>query len=633
MAELSDRPPVEATPPPEGVATREQVMKAFNGTTHRWGVKIERLHRDIAPNIEIDDLADTGLLTNQQRNQFAAFRTFQKGLRGMSGHGILVITDRPEHALKTTFKNPETGEIYERNEGLDVSGLIASAKDDIANTKAELEQQRASRWSSPQMIERLEGQLRTYQEEARVLEDSSIPYTEAFPNALDESNPMEKSRIAEEARRIWKNPLTSTGSQEEDKQAAIARLKDSRLLQVPKKEETTAFPSKEVPQLFPSDPVRDKIGVVHEEMGHTFGGFAEEPAPAELPSDPAVIVIPPPSNGPRSSSESRPVTIEGKFSELEGLSYASRVREFMRDLIGIGVLGVDALVNKIRGFRERWGERESKVDPAIARKVDALMRIRATGEQRRRCRLAVLPLVLVLLAGIPRDTIGAVQSGQDSRVPASAGAGESGPKPPPETRSPFMTTEPTTLQEFASGRGLGNNQYAWNDFTIRDDFQEKIQPNNPSADPYNIEGYSVKGLAEADLAKAMNPDVAQEAAQLGSQNIAHSEGDPKMLKTLELLKKELDSYYGSGTFDQMVGDFTSRIRASIIYSKENKRPGLLSPVVDGDKIVLGNVWKMNVNSDNLDTWFKLKTAGSGLDPRKWQEISENITQQVREETQ
>lgn len=650
MTEIVPPVRVEGLPPPEASASREQVMKAFNRAAHRWEGKINGIHREINPNVEIDDLADTGRLSAQQRNQFAQFRNFQKGVRGMTGQQILVLVDsQRKDAVTTSFRNPETGEVYTREEGLDISGLIDSVREDIVSAREYI-----SRY--PSSVSYMQDRLDTYEGELRILEGSSVPYEEAFPNALDENDPVERARIAEESRRIWKNPLTSTGSVEDDKKVAVDRLRASRLLRIPAKAAAEAA----------STSVRAEAPVVYiEPLPKAEGDGTTLPEAAPLEAGTAAA-----------AEAAGPVVGE--------------LGSFLTDLASRGpeAATTEAVVAGIRGIADRLGDETRIADPVIAERVATLSRIRIPQSHRGRLLLALLPLAALLLLGIGirqrsnfdvaasnrNAAATASQAPQTEPAPIPTATAESGlaiqkPFVGPMEQNPFYKRQPDTIQGFRDGMGLlDNGKFIEADFTLRDDYRDKIDPDNKNPNIYPKEGYSVKGMVEADIAEVMNPDLQEDAERLEAEGKVLSEADPRISRTLELLKEKIDSYYGDGTFDNMISDFTERMKKAIIIANENQanpfnrvlmtpyhlyspdeygpdgffneQAGQEATVRSDSQITQGRFKKWGIRDEDFDKWFALATFNwdfsqgkdlNTLDTRKWREMRDQINAQLASE--
>lgn len=623
---------IDLVPSHEGAAGREQVMQAFNSAASRWSAKINRLHSNVDPRIEIDDLADTGRLTGDQRKQFADYRTFQKGVRAISGSDFLILHDGQRKDTTTiSFQNPDTGEVYQREEGLDINGLITSTREDVESVRAELNQARGRKYSSPFTISHLESTLSGYENELKLLEDNSVSYPEAFPHALDENDPVEKARIAEEARRVWKNPLTATESNEGNRQAAKARLAEARLLRVPKKDEAKAAEVVSQPYQIPdSEPLPPPI-------------FAEPWVAGGIPpkvdkeafTTPEMVIVSPPSKGPGRSPEPQ-ITIEGKFSELDGSSYASRFREFIIDSI---YLGAWAVTDRIREFRQRWGERESRVDPVTAHKVDILMRTRIPHSLTKDRRLLVLPLVLALLAFIPKDSIAYTPSiGSDY---AAAG----GMATPGESKTPKPTEQSSIPTISKEARDLQNFEYFWEnakfvtaDYTMRSDYKDRVYPGGEGSFQLKYgEEYSVRGMVESDIARTVNPELNRKALDLESSKQVLPEDDDRLNETVGLFRQKIDDYYGEGTYNAMVDAFTNRMKRMI---RSHNWPNLpISPDPtrwNDDQIHHAKFEKWVIEDRDIGSYLDLRLKwrqstgqDSDLKLNKWEDIRDEVNEEVK----
>lgn len=348
------------------------------------------MHGAINPRIEIDDLADTGLLTTEQRDRLGEFRTFEKGVRALTGNGMLSLhTNQKVDSIVATFRDPQTGENYSREEGLDIAPLIRSAREDV-----ELARNDSGRQHFPQLTETYDRKLREAEERLRVLEENSVAYTEAFPNALDESNPVERARIAEEARRVWKNPLTRTGSIEGDKRVAVERLRSARLLKVPGKEEPKAATLTPVrPTPTPETPLPTPI----------------RPTPPVAPSEGSDAAKPWEPRSYFDTSLRRTDPEEAAYRRL-----VSSIRES-----GMGTRPSD-IADRIRTFRDDSLSRLRAKDPLRAAKVDRLLNIKMPAVNRNRLFVLLLPLLLFLNNDSSPRSAANINEAQNAKSPQAA---------------------------------------------------------------------------------------------------------------------------------------------------------------------------------------------------------------------
>lgn len=233
-------PKIEALPSPE--TSREGVMRVVNDVASSWRMKINRSHREINPFVELDDLANTPLnehqsaLFAQSRDEFGAYRRYEKDVRALTGQGDLgLFNGQPRDTITRRFRNLETGEFEERDEGLDVSDLIGHLDSEIGKVRAEIESQRSFIEPSDWYIQYQQKRISGFERQRATLVANSEPYPEVIPHALDDNDMVERSRIATEAARVWKEPLNATGFAGSDKSVAVARLRKAMLLKLPPK--------------------------------------------------------------------------------------------------------------------------------------------------------------------------------------------------------------------------------------------------------------------------------------------------------------------------------------------------------------------------------------------------------------
>lgn len=605
MAEVS-QVTAEITPSSEGSASREQVINAFNSAASRWKIKADHLHSSINGHLEMDDLADTDLLTQEQRDQLGSYRSFQKGTRRLTGSDYVSLSrllfpggkdtittsfatsDEPEEPSKIYIANKGgyvvrerslVQEPYTREEGLDVSGLIKSAREDVENTRTKLEADRNSKYPlDTGLVEYLQDRLSEEESQLRTLEENSAPYAEAFPNALNESDPVEKARIAEETKRVRENPLTSTGSVERDRQVAIERLKQSRLLKIPEKV------------------------TVHEPQPWTAEDYVRDQAEVASPNAAAVI-------------------------------------ETIRDIARTDKTG------------------EFEMTPETARKVSRLMRIRIPEFNKRNLRTLLLPLVVALLVLIPRGSSIGVEAldRRNSQPPiatvvTTSEVNSSGAVPSSarilEARDLYETQEPNNLDAFREFGGWKNSEFRDIDYTIRDDYKTKIGDTTRlwTSEMDQLEGYSLKGLTESMIAELVNPHLAQRVEQLHAEGKNLPETDYELNRTLDLLKDKTDPSR-RGIYKNMIADFTRRMgrlipRANGGYNEitqlgedggyynipilwHNDR----DPFSYEPKIVVGKFKAWVPKDRDMDTWYRLNFGN----PTQWHAIRDEINEQLAQE--
>lgn len=665
--------------PVESAASRAGVMQSFNDAAFRWEVKISTLHNQINPYVEIDKLKGTDSHTPGQEREvndadlqkFAKFRTFTQGIRGLnaSPHPIL-FDSQPSDTLTVSFKNAQTGEVIHRQEGPDISGLIESAKEDVRL----IQEQLAQSVNSPQMRSQLEEQLQTYQKDVQNLEANSVPYIQEIPDALNEANPVEKGRITEEARRIWDYPLTRKPAMEEDWAAAKDRLQNARLLKIPKK--TISEPK---PYVSPVPPLQASTGINNpwlnpepvipqapileatppiptpkpiEEHKTIKTGEYISPKAAPKPADTfrtEVIDSTPVSEG-RIPSE---VTEKGFISKIRKLfkdsseeSTSSDLPSLYKDIVTKGATTAAELTERINEYARKLHERGMEIEPVVARKVERLTKIKIPEIHRKDLRFLLLPAAAILLALCnPADT----KAVPKPSVPPSGGAPSTPapefkpPVPLPPSLEPYLPPIqpkqpyesiyhqpflPKTMDEFRNGVGYRVAGEA--DYTQGDDYQEKLDPDNPNRDINTLKGYSVRGLTEAEIAYFMNPYLNQrERQRLLFKGEIIPPDDEQLNKTLILLKEKFDAYYGEGTYQAMIDDFTERMKAVITQETSQRNPAI-HPILN-DKIIEGRFYSWSPTDEETDRWFELKTANSGLTPTRWRRIVDDITIQLREE--
>ncbi len=346
---------VEAAP---NVETRGRVLNAVSNAAYRWEDKIRKMHSGINPFVEIDELQNTGVLTDQQRSQFAAFRNFQRGVRALTGAGHLSLGSLRRDTIPTSFRDLDTQETRTRDEDLNVAGLIESTREDINISTKELE-----RTVNESRRAQLENRIQQYRDDLTVLEGNSVPYEEAFPNALDDNDMVERSRIAAEAWHITNEPLATTGSGAGDKQLAISRLRGAILLKIPPKTPTVATESK----------------------------FNEYGEIEDLP--PAIFS----NNG--SIGEEGTIYDESGFGRHSNTSFFGGIgREAKYAVQDIG----DEVKDLIEDLRYKAGAQIDRLEPHIAARVERLKKIKVSDSSKKR--LMIVPLVLLLLASTSRST-------------------------------------------------------------------------------------------------------------------------------------------------------------------------------------------------------------------------------------
>lgn len=594
MAEIATPPPPtntrEGAPRPETGANREQVIKAVSNAGHRWDGKVEAEHNRIDPFTEIDDLADTGSLTLEQKQMFGAFRNYQKGVRAINGLGVIGLYPARD-TLTASFRNPDTGELIKREERLDIADLISSARDDIEKKRADVEKNTAE-GRSGWYVDQSRKDLADYEAELRVLEENSEP---AFPNGLDESSPEVRGRIEEEARRIAKNPLTATGSDDGNWQAAKERLGKARLLNIP-----AARPVEQNPADIRIRPDGSAVRIPRPTRPGTVRAEATiTPTPTKTPTP---TVTPTPTSTPTARGTYGPGPSGGGGGPE--LSAAA----------GTETALAEAALQSVRtmGFGEAI-----KQEPATAGKVLRLLKTRLPEFNKRNLRLMLLPLAAALLAiGIPRDTYPTGKS-PDSAVspvvtPVSPGlviTPETSIRPGMKLPAPGPSGGPLPVE--ATPTPKPSVKLTSVDYSIRGDY--------PSA-----EGYSVRGMVESDIARVMNSELAKQADKLEEQGKPLAEDNPALVKTIELARQKLDAAYGQGTYDSMVADFTQEMKNQI--AKNNPKPVLGGE--NNGQILDGKFDKWDIGIHDLDAWLRYRHQV--VDPNQIGKISAQVTQEVTE---
>ena len=378
MPEQTSPVATETLPSAENSATREQVVQAFNNAAFRWRSKIDTLHNNINPNLEIDRLVGTDkdtpgqkkLMTEEEKTQFAKFRTFQQGVKGLNrSDNPILYESQDSDDLTVSFRNADNGEVIHRKEGLDVSGLIESAKEDVEKARLRVSQSAGL----PEMQAHPQKVLSEYQEDLRILEENSTPYSETFPDALNESNPVEKGRITEEARRIWDYPLTRKDTMEGDWAVAKERLQKARLLKIPGKSESSK----------PTTKATLQYEIASNPISPTTSGFEK---PTETPhfNDYGEII--------------------NDKSIVDKTSYPDRIKKWFEDLKKSGSKSAGEIVDKIRGLRDGLNVEKAKLDPEIAKKVNKLMNTNFARNSGINRRILLIPIVLLLMASA-KDSI------------------------------------------------------------------------------------------------------------------------------------------------------------------------------------------------------------------------------------
>lgn len=650
----------EGTPFPEGPTSKEQVIQAFNDASLRWQAKIHKLREDINPNLEIDNLVGTDPhtpgqkrpLTEADRVKFAEYRTFVKGVKGLTRNDYPAIYDpQTTDELTVSFRNSQTGEVIHRQENLDISGLIESASEDVELAR----QQLASAQSLTGFRSLFEKKVHDYERDLKILKDNSTLYTEMFPDALNEANPVEKGRIREEARRIWDHPLTRKPTMQEDWETAKDRLKNARLLKIPPKEESQP-PSREEPLVAITStssvqphrpdtyPEPTTFPLAYPLLPTSPYSPASSPLrgmEASLPFPPKAYRTPPPF-----PAETPKPKIHKEYDDNNLGDIYRKVVSDLKNFINKKAaendeFTVEDIEYRIRNWSGILGKETRKYDPVISKKVEKLKEIKIPDRHRFGLGVLLLPVAVVLLALCnPADTKGVPKPSE----PPTGGAPSA---PAPEFKPPLPTTNlpqtpefpptiqppevpptserplPKNLEEFKQGVGL--QQIGFADYTQGTDYQQKLDEDNPDREIDKLEGYSVKGLTEAEIGYLMNPDLYERADKLGGIPV----DDPQLHKTLALLKERLDAYYGQGTFESLVNDYTERMKAVINRHSADHIP-VLQPSFN-EKIINGKFISWLPTLEETDAWFKFKTANSQLNPVHWRQVREEITQQVREE--
>ncbi|MCL5783727.1 MAG: hypothetical protein M1142_00005 [Patescibacteria group bacterium] len=408
--------PAEVNPEgaPRKESPRDLVINAFNRAAYSWARKIDGIHQARGSELELDDLVRSGRLTEGEREQVVTFRLFEKEVRYLTRSGYLRINrhmDNPHSVVR--FRNNQTEEEYEREEGIDISGLIESAREDVKTAEMELERVKGYSYSLQFSIQRHEEDLQLARETVRVLEDNSKPFTEIFPDTFDESNPVSKARIEDEAGLTQKNDLTDKGSRQANWEEGKARLGRRRVLIIPEKEAViTDAGEQPITESGSYTDVPDKTGSVGEitprgdpsetgEQLDDFGPYAYPPEEARKIFDSGV------SKGAWGEMGLRGLNEEVLVGEQEpqpgGRSRFKEFGEMVRKLQESGSAKTSDFIEGIRGVRKDLVDRIP--DPEIREKVERLKRVvKLPKADRRLLAVGVLATAVSLLALLtPRD--------------------------------------------------------------------------------------------------------------------------------------------------------------------------------------------------------------------------------------
>lgn len=756
MAELPVPPPTETSPTPESSASRIDVAHAVNDASFTWQGRIDQLHKAINPFVEIDKLANTTMdstpgqkreITDQDRREFADYRTFEQGVRGMNGYERPhIFDDQESDYVRFILRDPSTGQVEHRREGLDISELINSEKREVEHIKARLDKYPNSTYDQKRLGE--------HAERVKLLEKSSIPYEEAFPAAFDETNPMSLDKLRQEAKIISEDPHSRSRNENKDEaakenwEAAKQRLHDARLLKIPPK--PSAEP-KTAPAVMPSTPVEIPKELPTEEpipmeIGNRDEPFAtmfrtnwpsetgrpwpvktdsEPPEPMEIgdrnePEKPYTPITP----GLHSGWSSKPYTQddypepithplpyedrtsssaptlgsapipgyrtpeqayfppkavpETKLNAYEEIidtksvldaqtpaevitGYSAMVRNVVKGIKESGTTKITDIVDKIKTLKDETKGELAKLDPKIAKRVEALSKIKTPKE--RKTRIAALLFLLAVAVCNLRDTSGNYNAPEMPQTTIS----ESGPGAPfpkfdelkPSIQLPTAdqrtTTnleqapirQPKSIEEFRNGVGLEGVKLTTADYTIREDHRQRLDVDGPRNEDgsraRNPLGYSVEGMVKADIARLINEELGKEATALEAGGQPLPESSHKLNRTLELLSDGMDDYYLSkgwyvepgGLYSDLVHDFTARMKLAISRNNDNLGVSFGNAVMVNDHIKEGVFKKWEIGPKDMDEWFSLwlERQGNTSDPNpsRWKEFGSQIIRQIEKE--
>lgn len=396
MAELPVPTQTETPPTPESSPSREKVLDSVNHASSRYEGKVRKLHGQIDSGIEIDDLADTGKLDAQQKEKFAQFRTFQKGIRGLTKNGDLKLSDSQEADHLSFEVTSPAGEKFPRSEGIDISGLLDSIKEDISETTTALNNP-----TNAGKSEDLTKDLQQYQGELKVIEDSSMPFTEVFPDVLDESTASGKARLAEEARRIEKNPLTKGESDQENWEAAKQRLHHARLLKIPAKSpaepiaepKTTPIITTEESPIVITKPLEGVYippkATLEPEVSKTLDNNVVKPTDLPRFDSFGEIIDNKPTSGEKITTAAEPV-------------YGSKIKDLIKGIKESGTTKITDVIDKIGTLSK---DELAKLDSETRKRVDIFKKLKIPNQRRSKIAPLLVAAAIALASLIPRSTI------------------------------------------------------------------------------------------------------------------------------------------------------------------------------------------------------------------------------------
>ncbi len=303
--------------------------------------------------------------------------------------------------------------------------------------------------------------------------------------------------------------------------------------------------------------------------------------------------------------------------------------------------------------------RDEKIpDANTKRRVRRLMTIKLPNFDKR---LLVLPLVALAIAAatsrstnpnIPYPELGkGPGAGPALDVPMPELWGPLDPSPakavepvPTPEGLPGANREPKDVEEFRKGVGLGKVKTITADYTVRGDYEDKIKPNAPTdvegTKLEDVEGYSIIGMVQSDIARVINPDLENDAQKLEAEGKTLPEGDPRLPRTLALFRQKMQEHYkaqgwesADSLYSWLLEDFEARARVGIAASNGKLGKDFTEGALEEGKIKQGKFEKPIINGEEMRRWLGAwLEAGEGGNPDKWRDFQKEVTEQIRQET-
>ncbi len=689
----------ELRPSLEELPTREEAMDVVNMVAASYYHEVIRPIRNrLNSRVGTERLWRHPDIKEEEKDILGCWIRLQDGIVNLTEDDeYRILHPWMSHDTITTapFTDSVTNQEFGREEGLAVEDIYKYQSVKVALLRKEQESEtRVSAWE----IE----QLAREEHKLAVLKAVSRPYAVLHNHPLDMESPEERGRIALESLFIGEDPFSNTGSEKGNTAKAIKRLQGRIELILPAKKvvEPEVIPSiipvEQVKQVEFGDIVAPEAAVSADALDAIINydrprEWTEKDSLADtktrLPRIPKWKLL---LWDLEYIGQSGGHNIEDAVRSFRSglyINYGIDLEDFFRKIRKSNSAHADTIAKKVTDLGDKLKDR---LDPAATRELKKLKREEALKLPKSAERyhfspadlagclpvaggalLTATALVAAIALGsmipncINKDNESAVKKAPSSQAVAMPESLRGVlPVSPSEIardrraversiveairqaqrdkdKYEFATSTPIDLAMFRAGTGWVNAKFTNADFPDRDDYDQRLQPNNPDMHVmfYNLlelEGYSIKGWTERRISEVFDPVLAQRGKVLEAQHKNLPETDERLNEIIVYLQEEMDRQFGVGTFQSMVNDLTARTKEETYwnYSRENLQevmsPFLFRQVifVGTDKIVGTGRFPIAVVSENdINLWSQLK----GLDGNRWRKFWDRAVERFTKE--